>query len=302
MNESIVSADEVSDHLRRYRLVTKPPEPPDGGRVLGLSLHRNVDNKLWFYRGNEILMSEDLSELSRRQLFSLCGRLVGHYPVCSWLRVACSFVKRESEGKLRDDCVGERALSMIKEVLNRVRCNDPVHGRWRVRETTAGRVWCDASNLALGVAVEIDGCVVEDATCLRKPSDIGHINVAELDAVLKGVNLALKWKLKSIEIMTDSAIVVSWLNSVLIGDFRAKVTGMSEMFVKRRLSVIKELVDELGLEISVKFVVSCKNRADVLTRVNKTWLRKVAEPICGVSLNDLHTQHHFGVDRSLQLA
>lgn len=34
--------------------------------------------------------------------------------------------------------------------------------------------------------------VAEDATWLRK-NDYNHINVAELDAVLKGINLAIKW-------------------------------------------------------------------------------------------------------------
>ena len=59
---------------------------------------------------------------------------------------------------------------------------------------------------------------------------MGHINIAELDAVLKGVNLALKWGLKDISVMTDSATVLSWLCSVPQGDFRAKVSRMSESF------------------------------------------------------------------------
>ena len=94
------------------------------------------------------------------------------------------------------------------------------------------------------MVLEIGGIIVEDAAWLRKPLDVGHINVAELDAVLKGVNLALKWGFKDISIMTDSATVLSWLCSVLQGDFRAKVSGMSGMLVKRRLSIVKELVNE----------------------------------------------------------
>ena len=34
-----------------------------------------------------------------------------------------------------------------------------------------------------------------------------HINVAELEAALKGLNLAIRWGLKFIKIMTDSATV-----------------------------------------------------------------------------------------------
>ena len=33
-----------------------------------------------------------------RELFSVCDHLTGHYSVCGWLQLACSFIKRESEG------------------------------------------------------------------------------------------------------------------------------------------------------------------------------------------------------------
>ena len=51
--------------------------------------------------------------------------------------------------------------------------------------TTYGRVWCDASSLGIGVAVQIGGAVVEDAAWLRKRGDVTHINLAELEAVVK---------------------------------------------------------------------------------------------------------------------
>ena len=51
-------------------------------------------------------------------------------------------------------------------------------------------VWCDASSLATGVALELDGKRIEDSCWLRKEDDSAHINVAELEAVLKGINLA----------------------------------------------------------------------------------------------------------------
>ena len=55
--------------------------------------------------------------------------------------------------------------------------------------------------------MEIDGIEVEDAAWLRKKGDFGHISVAKLDAVLKGVNLAVKWGLRQVEVRTDSATV-----------------------------------------------------------------------------------------------
>ena len=69
-------------------------------------------------------------------------------------------------------------------------------------------MWYDASSIATGVLLEI-GVVAEDAAWLRKKDDASHINVAELDAVLKGVNLALKWELHDVYLKTDSASLVS---------------------------------------------------------------------------------------------
>ena len=238
VNTDVVSAEEVAVHLQRYGLEAKPPENLDGGRALGLAISQANSGELLFGRGNEIPQIEDGEKITRRKLFSICGQLVGHYPIGGWLRVACSFVKRESEGKRWEDWVGERAQGMIGEVLQRVREEDPVKGNWRVDDTTVGRVWCDASSIALGVVLEIGGKVVEDMSWLRKPTDATHINVAELDAIVKGLNMVVKWGLKEVEVMTDSVTVLSWLNSVLVDDRRVRVSGMSEMLVKCRLAVV----------------------------------------------------------------
>ena len=44
--------------------------------------------------------------------------------------------------------------------------------------------------------MEIGSLVAEDVTWLREKNNYNHINVAELDAVLKGINLAIKWGLR----------------------------------------------------------------------------------------------------------
>ena len=41
----------------------------------------------------------------------------------------------------------------------------------------------------------------------KERNDNAHINLAELDALLKGVNMALKWCVSGINIRTDSATV-----------------------------------------------------------------------------------------------
>ena len=121
-----------------------------------------------FGRGNELPQVERDERLTRRRLFSICGQLVGHYPVGGWLRVACSFVKRESDEEKWEDWIGERAQGLVREILERVRGSDPVRGSWHAGGGSEGKVWCDASSLALGAVLEIEGKVVEDMAWLRK--------------------------------------------------------------------------------------------------------------------------------------
>jgi transposase InsO family protein/ribonuclease HI len=304
--EDAVPAEEVVAHLKRYGLESKPPESLEGGRVLGLQMNRTKSGSLSFGRGNEIPVVAENAVVTKKQLFSICGKLVGHYPVCGWLRVACSFLKRTCIGASWKDAAGEQAQAMLLELLVRVRADDPVRGRWHVPETNACRVWCDASCLAFGAVLEVQGETVEDAAWLRKTSDFAHINVAELEAVLKGLNLALKWKMTTVEIVTDSATVLGWLRCTVTEDHRIKTHGAAEMLIKRRLAVFKELVSEFGLTVTVTLTRSESNRADALTRVKRTWLNSIRasppETTCAVSVGASHAQHHFGVDRSLYLA
>lgn len=306
VNENEVSVTDVVVHLAKFGLEAKHPEDLDGGRVLGLSLLRSGEGNLEFRRGNEVPSPsavEVVNGLTRRRLFSICGQLVGHYPVCGWLHVACSFVKRESEGDRWDDPIGERAAGMMREVLARVSLEDPVRGQFHVDNCRRGRVWCDASSIALGVAVEIGGQVVEDAAWLRKRDDHSHINLAELDAVVKGLNLATQWGLIQIELLTDSVTVQRWLTTVLEDNCRIRVSGMSEVLVKRRLSLVSDVVRECGLVVKVSHVSSEMNKADKLTRVSRRWLREpVTDVSCASLAERLHGQHHFGVDRTLYLA
>ena len=61
--------------------------------------------------------------------------------------------------------------------------------------------------LALGIVIEVDGHVVEDASWLRSEDSSSHINMAEQDAVIKWVNAALACKLKTLQVRTDSLTV-----------------------------------------------------------------------------------------------
>ena len=108
-----------------------------------------------------------------------------------------------------------------------------------------------------------------------------HINLVEVDAVVRGISLALKWQLKKILVVTDSTTVFSWVQSVLTGSHRIKPRGMAEMLVRRRFSVVKMLVEEYKLTLKVEWVASPENKADVLTRVRRRWIANDEEADVG---------------------
>ncbi|XP_067949570.1 uncharacterized protein [Watersipora subatra] len=199
---------------------------------------------------------------------------------------------------------------MLDEVSDKLKKHDPVFRQWIVNDLTKGKIWCDASSLAIGVCLEMDNQVVEDASRLRGNNDSAHINLAELDGVVKGINLAIKWKLLNATVMTDSATVCGWVKPVLTDSKRPKVSGLSEIVVKRRLNLIGELVAEYGLKLSIVLVKSEENKADEMTRVPHIWLDR---RVCSVSalvfdsdfvvkLCDLHDTHHLLIERTLHKA
>ena len=94
-----------------------------------------------------------------------------------------------------------------------------------------------------------------------------------------------------------------WVQLTMSEEKRVKTKGAAEILVKRRLGVLKSLVDELNLKLSIKVVPSHKNLADILTRVKKGWLvgSGFNMSICAMtpSIKDCHEAHHFGVERTL---
>ena len=304
VDSSRVPSRAVADHLLGNGLESKEPASLEGGSVLGLRLSRDSDGRLVFARGNEV--PEVADTLTRRDLFSVCGKLVGHYPKAGWLRVACSYLKRHAAGSSWSDYVGDEVRDRIREVVEEVKSADPVRGVWQAPKVDAGVVWCDASDLAMGAVLEIGGVEVEDASWMRKKDDYTHINVAELEAVLKGINLCAKWHLKRVEIVTDSATVYGWLCLTLTEEKKVKTKGAAEVLVKRRLGIFKSLVEELGLQVTVRLVKSEANKADGLTRIRKKWLMTDRSLAClGLDheqLKEMHSKHHMGVERSWFLA
>lgn len=313
VNEDAVSASQVERHLSQFGLECKPAERlASGTRVLGLDVWGEPGKLLW-RRSNPV--GEAPCVLTRRSVFSCCGKLVGHLPVCGWLRAASAFIKRRAnmlssswDEEIHDECLH----FMLRDVYQRLASHDPARGRWDVDGIEA-TVWVDASSLALGAVLEVGGHVVEDGTWLRH-DDAAHINMAELDAVVKGVNMAVMWNMKKLHLCTDSLTVYHWVSDTLTGKARVKTKASSEMLIRRRLSTLKSLIEEYQLELQVTLVASGHNLADALTRVPQRWLRMAnertlpsQEACCAAasSLSDEqiaeihHTTGHCGVKRTL---
>ena len=85
VNESACTAACVRDHLQ-FGLTCKDPERLRDGLFV-IEKHA----KLQWCRGGELPKLPDV--LTRRSIFSLCGKLTGHHPVCGWLRVATASVR-----------------------------------------------------------------------------------------------------------------------------------------------------------------------------------------------------------------
>ena len=94
VDKSIVPAACVKEHLYSFGLLSKKPERlQDGERELGLQVWRE-DNSLYWRRGNKI--PDKPLVITQQNVFSLCGKLVGHLPMGGWLRVAVAFIKQKA--------------------------------------------------------------------------------------------------------------------------------------------------------------------------------------------------------------
>ena len=280
VNESACTAARVRDHLQQFGLTCKDPKRlRDGTRVLGLHVMEK-HGKLQWCRGGELPMFPDV--LTRRGIFSLYWKLMRPLPVCGWLRVATAFVRRRANSVTAgwdDEPQHTPLIQMLSDIIRRMAQKDPMQGDWSVdgREVT---VWIGASSLATGVVVESVESLIEDACWLRPAREDKYINLAELDAMLRGINMALQWKATVLHLKTDSACVHRWITDALSGKARIRTKAASEMLIRRRLSTIKGLVVEYELTFDVELVRSQANRADQLTRVSQRWLdvlRKVEE-------------------------
>ena len=133
VNEDVATAAEVKHHLEGLGLVCKPPESvSEGARVLGLRVWGEQQGLFWKRDNPDIELPP---QLTRRAVFSLCGRLTSHVPVGGWLRVAASYLKRRVTAATQgwdDEITDPELQTMIMETLQRLKTADPARGRWDV--------------------------------------------------------------------------------------------------------------------------------------------------------------------------
>ncbi|KAF0313347.1 Gag-Pro-Pol polyprotein [Amphibalanus amphitrite] len=325
VNEAVVSADEVAEHFARFGLTCKPPERvATGARMLGLRVAESDGPALQWSRDGES-PTQAPPVLTRRSVFAWAGQLTSHVPVAGWLRPAAAWMKRTAN-RLSPDwdtpIVSEELQREVDEVSRRFRACDPARGQWCVTGTSVV-VWTDASSIARGVVLTDPdtGAIIEDASWLRAESERDvHINISELDAALNGVNLAVAWGFRRLTLRTDSVTVHRWLSDALSGKARLRTKAQSEMLIRRRVAVFRQLVIEYELEVTIELVASAVNRADEVTRVPNAWLQTADQPttdsskaqpvavaaITSASASDIRTIHenigHQGVRRTLWYA
>ena len=96
--------------------------------------------------------------------------------------------------------------------------------------------------------------------------------MAELDAAIRGLNLAIVWGAMTVSLRTDSATVHRWLDDAVSGRARLRTSAAGEVLIRWRIGLVRQMVEELKLQLTVELVRSAENRADVLTRVPKHWV------------------------------
>jgi len=117
-------------------------------------------------------------------------------------------------------------------------------------------LWCDASYQAIGACLQLNGDIVEDKAW---EYSFENINVAELQAVLKGLELARKYSVQKVIVKTDSTTVCRWFEKgVKPGEARALLLAIIQM--------------KSEIQFSIEWVKSLDNKADSRTNIRASFL------------------------------
>ncbi|KAF4723434.1 hypothetical protein FOZ63_006793, partial [Perkinsus olseni] len=279
--------DRVRALLAQEDLYTKEPTSIQDSRVLGLQISKVGDELFWrrrvditdFLEFDDRICSDEA--VTYQDCSSFLGQLSSLLPVLSWLRPVTALGKRivgsaagttKSSWRRLANESSKRFCRYICTLLRKL--GDPGRGVWAVPpRSEALHCFVDASELALGIAIcdtrnrpLEDECHLRpvDVTISNKPSL--HINIAELDSTILGLQKCLAFGHKSIVLYTDSKSVAGWLQ-LLLDHQRIRPQGLYKALVCRRLRIIQSMVVENDLILRCIWIPTTSNLADVLTRL-----------------------------------
>ena len=137
--------------------------------------------------------------------FPLCGKLVRHLPVCGWLHAVVGVIKCRENSVISgwDDRMSDTLLiQMITESVESTQGPPSRVGhqqkKWTYVLTPVH--WRESYWREVGP-------MLEDVCWLCLVNDAQHINLAELDAIVKEVKLALQWQAKRLHLRINSLCV-----------------------------------------------------------------------------------------------
>ena len=167
---------------------------------------------------------------------------------------------------------------------------DPAHEEWCM-DLKELNVWVYMSLLAVGEALNAKGAIIKDACWLRPIKSTQYIKIAELDAMLRGINLTLKWQVMVLQVNTDSFFVYHWMTNALTEKPQLNTKATSEMFMRWWLETLTSLVKEYNFSEDIALVKSDQNWADLLNGIPQKWfdMRKIEpmQTVCAFAVGDL---------------
>jgi hypothetical protein len=280
--------DQVREALLKHGLPTKQPvnlyDFSNGPtKALGLELF-NRNGYICWRRRSDSDWRLGKKNPSLRDLASFVGRACpGHYPVLGHLRPASlqilSGIGKEAHQQGWSGTPSAELVDRSRDLEALIESEDPTTGRWKIPARAKWVLSTDASTQALGCALTTAslwehqpdaGCPALEDHCWLVKNRETHINVLELDAVIKSINSVTGY-LKpgdSLTLVNDNRVCAAWLQRAL-NDEKIETSGLYEILIKRRLDIFTNLVEDY--RVTVQWVPTDRNPADRLTRVPHNW-------------------------------
>lgn len=293
-DDLVVAGDKAAvlrEVLLEHGFPTKPPKDlynfSDGPtRALGLDIFLRKGEISWKRRDDSDI-SFATGKHTAKSVSSFIGRVCpGHLPTLGRIRPMAlhlasangKFVggDKANWNKLAPQEIIDKCVDLAKFVKEA----DEANGLWKIPQTNRWALIADASEQAKACGIttaelwernQHANCAFLEDMCWLVKDNRRHINLSELEAVMKGFRLAEAYAKEGDEltIVTDNSPVFGWLSQVARDEI-IHVSGLYEILVERRLNILRELFRKY--KITVQWVGSDCNPADKLTRVPDHWL------------------------------